>query len=131
MSNTNAVWMPKNLPQDEQMLLALQTTPTQTMDPTLLEIGLANKLAQMASRDGLTDRQVQEILETDPELRAALGPNDQTRPMIEACLMANPVSDLMYRADLTSKPVINRDLLASLKDQTLADWVSLLIRVQS
>lgn len=131
MRNLKAVWKPQNLPEDEQMLLALLVTPTQTMDGFLLEIEMRNKIVRMAEQEELTDREVKELLEMDPSLAHAIGPNDETKAMAQACLMADPIAQAMARADLSSKPVIDRQLQQALKDQTLADWMGIVGRMQS
>lgn len=129
MSNTNAVWMPKNLTPEGQMILAVPTSKTQKMDRFLLQLAVVNKIVRMAQEEELEDEDVLELLQTDPDLRAAIGPLTETRPMAEAALSADSLSNLIFQADLTCKPTREPQVLEELIEQTLESWVASLNRI--
>lgn len=128
MNTTNAVWLPKNLTPAGQMILAVPTSKTQKMDRFLLQMAVANKIVRMAREEDLQDEDVLQLLQTDPDLMTAIGPLTETRPMAEAVLSADNLSNLIFQADLTSKPTREPQSLQDLTEQTLESWVASLNR---
>jgi hypothetical protein len=98
------------------------------MNKFLLEMAIANKIARMARQQDLTDEEVRQILQADPDLSAAIAEMDQTRPMAEASLAADNLSQLIRASDWTSKPTRAPQALQSLEAQTLQSWVGNLQR---
>jgi hypothetical protein len=115
------MWMPGNLTETGQMILAVPTSPTQRMDRFLLELAVVSKIAQMAEQEDLDDAEVLAILSQDPDLQAAIGPMTETRPMAEAALMAENLSNLIFSADMTSAPVKDPELWQIVNEQLLSD----------
>jgi hypothetical protein len=128
MRNTNAVWLPSNLTEAAQKILAVPTSPTQRMDRFLLKLSVANKIVRMATDEEMTDEEARSILIMDPDLATAIGPVTGIRPMAEAALLADNLSLLISESDLSSKPVTTPKALESLEQQTLVDWVGNLQR---
>lgn len=126
MSSTSAVWVPSNLTEAGQMILAVPASPTQKMDRFLLQIAVANKISRLAQ--DLTDEEMREVLQGDPDLSAAIGPLTEKRPMAEAALAADNLNALIMEANLSSKPTRNPKALQLLEAQTLPQWVGNLQR---
>jgi len=125
MSGSKTLWFPADGTLAEQKVMVLPFSPGKEMTPGRAEAGLTFKLQRLFRESEAAGESPEAILQTSPVLAGLVGlvPTGQ---LPGAIVQSDPLAAVMSRTVEPTKARPHAAMAQTLKDQTLAEWVSAL-----